>query len=148
LLSKRQELSDLDTIIGSTPRSASRPTQLGHGGFLVWNAILLISKGVFQVSRGALPVLGRAFQVSKGASLVRRATFLVNERALRSIVSTNRTPGPLDTPQINSIDNSISGQLTVNGAAVLNGRMYQLQFRWTTARRGRARTSITRVRAA
>jgi hypothetical protein len=44
------------------------------------------------------------------------------------VVSTNRTPGPLDTPQINSIANSISGQLTVRGLAVLNGRMYQLQY--------------------
>jgi hypothetical protein len=44
------------------------------------------------------------------------------------IVSNNRTPGPLDTPQINSIDNSVNGQLTVRGGAVLNGRMYQLQF--------------------
>jgi hypothetical protein len=44
------------------------------------------------------------------------------------VVSTNRTPGPLDTPQINSIDNSVSGQLTVNGTAVLNGRMYELQY--------------------
>jgi len=55
------------------------------------------------------------------------------------VVSTNRTPGPLDTPQINSIDNSVSGQLTVNGTAVLNGRMYQLQYStdngatWTNA---------------
>jgi hypothetical protein len=44
------------------------------------------------------------------------------------VVSTNRTPGLLDTPQINGIDNSISGQLTVRGTAVLNGRMYQLQY--------------------
>ena len=44
------------------------------------------------------------------------------------VVSNNRTPGPLDTPQINSIDNSVSGQLTVRGTAVLNGRMYQLQY--------------------
>jgi len=44
------------------------------------------------------------------------------------VVSTNRTPGPLDTPAINSIDNSVSGQLTVRGTSVLNGRMYQLQF--------------------
>jgi len=44
------------------------------------------------------------------------------------VVSTNRTPGPLDTPQINSIDNSVNGELTVRGAAVLNGRMYQLQY--------------------
>jgi len=55
------------------------------------------------------------------------------------VVSTNRTPGPLDTPQINSIDNSVSGQLTVRGATVLNGRMYQLQYSldngatWTNA---------------
>jgi hypothetical protein len=55
------------------------------------------------------------------------------------VVSTNRTPGPLDTPQIVSIDNSVSGQLTVRGSAVLNGRMYQLQFSldngvtWTNA---------------
>jgi hypothetical protein len=55
------------------------------------------------------------------------------------VVSTNRTPGPLDTPQIDSIDNSISGQLMVHGTAVLNGRMYQLQFSldngatWTNA---------------
>jgi hypothetical protein len=44
------------------------------------------------------------------------------------VVSTNRTPGPLDTPQINSIDNSVGGQLTVSGTAVLNGPMYQLQY--------------------
>jgi hypothetical protein len=55
------------------------------------------------------------------------------------VVSNNRTPGPLDTPQINSIDNSISGQLLVRGSAVLNGRMYQLQYSldngatWTSA---------------
>jgi len=44
------------------------------------------------------------------------------------VVSNNHTPGPLDTPQINSIDNSVSGQLTVRGTSVLNGRMYQLQY--------------------
>jgi len=55
------------------------------------------------------------------------------------VISNNRTPGPLDTPQIVSIDNSVSGQLTVRGGAVLNGRMYQLQFSldngatWTNA---------------
>ncbi|HVU08465.1 MAG TPA: fibronectin type III domain-containing protein [Verrucomicrobiae bacterium] len=55
------------------------------------------------------------------------------------VVSTNRTPGPLDTPQIVSIDNSVSGQLTVRGGTVLNGRMYQLQYSldnggtWTNA---------------
>jgi hypothetical protein len=63
------------------------------------------------------------------------------------VVSNNRTPGPLDTPQIVSIDNSVSGQLTVRGGAVLNGRMYQLQFSLATARRGRMRASITRARA-
>src|SRR5271154_2298709 len=65
------------------------------------------------------------------------------------VVSTNRTPGPLDTPQINGIDNSVSGQLTVNGTAVLNGRMYQLQFSldngatWTNA--GSNYTSASRM---
>jgi hypothetical protein len=55
------------------------------------------------------------------------------------VVSTNRTPGPLDTPQINRIDNTVGGQLTVSGTAVLNGRMYQLQYSldngatWTNA---------------
>jgi hypothetical protein len=55
------------------------------------------------------------------------------------VVSTNRTPGPLDTPQINRIDNTVGGQLTVSGRAVLNGRMYQLQYSldngatWTNA---------------
>jgi hypothetical protein len=55
------------------------------------------------------------------------------------VVSTNRTPGPLDTPQINGIDNSVSGQLMVRGLSVLNGRMYQLQYSldseatWTNA---------------
>jgi hypothetical protein len=44
------------------------------------------------------------------------------------VVSTNNTPGPLDAPQIAGIDNSVSGQLTVHGTAVLNGRMYQMQF--------------------
>ena len=55
------------------------------------------------------------------------------------VVSTNRTPGPLDTPQIVSIENNVSGQLTVRGGSVLNGRMYQLQYSldngatWTNA---------------
>jgi hypothetical protein len=55
------------------------------------------------------------------------------------VVSNNRTPGPLDTPQITSIVNSVSGQLLVRGSTVLNGRMYQLQFSldngatWTNA---------------
>ena len=55
------------------------------------------------------------------------------------VVSTNRTPGPLDTPQITSIVNSVSGQLLVRGTSVLNGRMYLLQFSldngatWTNA---------------
>ena len=65
------------------------------------------------------------------------------------VVSNNRTPGPLDTPQIVSIDNSVSGQLTVRGGAVLNGRMYQLQFSldngvtWTNA--GANYTSASRM---
>lgn len=54
------------------------------------------------------------------------------------VVSTNRTSGPLDTPVIGHIDNSVSGQLLVRGSSVLNGRMYRLQFSldngatWTT----------------
>jgi hypothetical protein len=44
-----------------------------------------------------------------------------------SVVSTNRTPQPLDTPGINSIDNSVGGQLTVRGTGVLNGRLYQMR---------------------
>ena len=43
------------------------------------------------------------------------------------VVSTNRTSGPLDTPAIQSIDNSVSGQLLVRGVGVLNGRIYQMQ---------------------
>jgi hypothetical protein len=55
------------------------------------------------------------------------------------VVNYNRTSGPLDTPQIVSIDNSVSGQLTVRGSTVINGRMYQLQYSldngvtWTNA---------------
>jgi hypothetical protein len=41
--------------------------------------------------------------------------------------STNRTPGPLDTPSINDILNNVSGQLTVRGNGVLNGRMYKVR---------------------
>jgi len=41
------------------------------------------------------------------------------------VVSTNRAPAPLDQPSIISILNSVSGQLTVRGQGVLNGRMYQ-----------------------
>jgi len=65
------------------------------------------------------------------------------------VVSNNRTPGPLDTPPIVSIDNSVSGQLTVRGGAVLNGRMYQLQFSldngvtWTNP--GTSYTSASRM---
>jgi len=44
------------------------------------------------------------------------------------VVSTNRTSGPLDTPGIISINNSVSGQLTVRGQAVLNGRLYHVQM--------------------
>jgi hypothetical protein len=65
------------------------------------------------------------------------------------VVSNNRTSGPLDTPAINSIDNSVSGQLTVLGTSVLNGRMYQLRYSldggatWTEA--GTKYTSARRI---
>lgn len=41
--------------------------------------------------------------------------------------STNRTSGPLDTPSIKDILNNVSGQLTVRGNGVLNGRMYKVR---------------------
>jgi len=41
------------------------------------------------------------------------------------VVSLNRTSGPLDTPAILAILNQVSGQLTVRGQGVLNGRMYK-----------------------
>ena len=41
--------------------------------------------------------------------------------------STNRTSGPLDTPSIKDILNNVSGQLTVRGIGVLNGRMYKVR---------------------
>jgi len=44
------------------------------------------------------------------------------------VVSTNRSSGPLDTPQINTIDNSVSAQLLVRGGSVVNGRIYLLRF--------------------
>jgi hypothetical protein len=44
------------------------------------------------------------------------------------VVSTNHTPGPLDTPAIMDILNNVSGQLTVRGIGVLNGaRLMVLQ---------------------
>jgi len=43
------------------------------------------------------------------------------------VVSTNRTSAPLDQPAIISIQNNVSGQLTVRGQSVLNGRMYQVR---------------------
>jgi hypothetical protein len=43
------------------------------------------------------------------------------------VVSTNRTPAPLDQPAILSIANNVSGQLTVRGQGVVNGRMYQVR---------------------
>jgi hypothetical protein len=43
------------------------------------------------------------------------------------VVSTNRTSGPLDTPSIKDILNTVSGQLTVRGNGVLNGRVYQVR---------------------
>jgi hypothetical protein len=44
------------------------------------------------------------------------------------VVSTNRASGPLDTPSIIAILNNISGQLTVRGQGVINGRMYQARL--------------------
>ena len=44
------------------------------------------------------------------------------------VVNNNRTSGPLDTPAINSVDNSVSGQLLVRGGSVVNGRIYLLRF--------------------
>jgi hypothetical protein len=41
------------------------------------------------------------------------------------VVNTNRTPGPLDTPSISGLSNSVSGQITVRGRGVVNGRMYK-----------------------
>ena len=41
------------------------------------------------------------------------------------VVSTNRSSGPLDTPAILAILNNVSGQLTVRGQGVVNGRMYK-----------------------
>ncbi len=43
------------------------------------------------------------------------------------IVSINRTSGPLDTPSILALLNNVSGQLTVRGQGVLNGRMYKVR---------------------
>jgi|GEM_PF-1343701 len=41
------------------------------------------------------------------------------------VVSKNRASGPLDTPSILALFNNVSGQLTVRGQGVLNGRMYK-----------------------
>ena len=41
------------------------------------------------------------------------------------VVDTNRSSGPLDTPAILAVLNNVSGQLTVRGQGVVNGRMYQ-----------------------
>ena len=43
------------------------------------------------------------------------------------VVSTNRTPAPLAQPAIISLANDVSGQLTVRGQSVLNGRMYYVR---------------------
>jgi len=43
------------------------------------------------------------------------------------VVSNNRTSAPLDQTAILSIANDVSGQLTVRGQGVLNGRMYQVR---------------------
>jgi hypothetical protein len=41
------------------------------------------------------------------------------------VVSKNRSSGPLDPPSILDVLNDVSGQLTVRGQGVLNGRMYK-----------------------
>jgi hypothetical protein len=41
------------------------------------------------------------------------------------VVSTNRSSGPLDKPGMLDVLNDVSGQLTVRGQGVLNGRMYK-----------------------
>ncbi len=41
------------------------------------------------------------------------------------VVSTNHSSGPLDPPSILALLNNVSGQLTVRGQGVLNGRMYK-----------------------
>ena len=41
------------------------------------------------------------------------------------VVSKNHSSGPLDTPAILGVLNNVSGQLTVRGQGVLNGRMYK-----------------------
>jgi hypothetical protein len=43
------------------------------------------------------------------------------------VVSTNRTPMPLEQPVILSIANDVSAQLTLRGQGVVNGRMYQVR---------------------
>ena len=43
------------------------------------------------------------------------------------VINTNRTSGPLDTPGIIALLNDVSGQLTVRGQGVLNGRMYKVR---------------------
>ena len=44
-----------------------------------------------------------------------------------AVVSTNRQSRPLATPAIIALINAVSGQLTVRGQAVLNGRMYKVR---------------------
>ena len=41
------------------------------------------------------------------------------------VVSTNRSSGPLDKPSLLDVLNDVSGQLTVRGQGVLNGRMFK-----------------------
>ena len=43
------------------------------------------------------------------------------------VMDLNRQPSPLDQPAILAVFNNVSGQLTVRGQAVLNGRMYKLR---------------------
>lgn len=44
-----------------------------------------------------------------------------------AVVGTNHTARPLATPAIIALINAVSGQLTVRGQVVLNGRMYQVR---------------------
>lgn len=44
------------------------------------------------------------------------------------VVSKNRTSSPLDQPSIIAILNDVTGQLTVRGQGVVNGRVYKVQI--------------------
>ena len=43
------------------------------------------------------------------------------------IINTNRASGPLDQPSILNLLNNVSGQITVRGNGVVNGRMYRVR---------------------